>query len=107
MLSLKYTIFIKQKGQIWHLSIFEKDQIWHVAFRKPKATDLQQIGHNIRRIRTSQNISRAQLAFEISTSPKQLSRIETGEVNSGILTYIKISRALNVTITELLQKLKF
>ena len=74
---------------------------------KQKTSDLQQIGINIRRIRTEQGISRAQLAYEIATSEKQLSRIELGEVNSGIQTYIKIARVLNTTLTELSYKVKF
>lgn len=73
---------------------------------KPKISDLQQIGINIRRIRTEKGISRAQLAYEISTSEKHLSRIELGEVNSGILTYLKIIRILNITLEDLSYKVK-
>ncbi len=73
---------------------------------KPKISDLQQIGINIRRIRTEKGISRAQLAYEIGTSEKHLSRVELGEVNSGILTYLKIIRILNITLAELSYKVK-
>lgn len=73
---------------------------------KPKISDLQQIGINIRRIRTEKGISRAQLAYEIGTSEKHLSRIELGEVNSGILTYLKIIRILNITLEDLSYKVK-
>lgn len=73
---------------------------------KPKISDLQQIGINIRRIRTEKGISRAQLAYEIGTSEKHLSRIELGEVNSGILTYLKIIRILNITLENLSYKVK-
>lgn len=72
----------------------------------PKISDLQQIGINIRRIRTEKGISRAQLAYEIGTSEKHLSRIELGEVNSGILTYLKIIRILNITLEDLSYKVK-
>lgn len=74
---------------------------------KSKISDLQQIGINIRRIRTENGISRAQMAFEIGTSEKHMSRIELGEVNTGILTYIKIARVLNTTLSELSNKIKF
>ncbi len=74
---------------------------------KTATSDLQQIGINIRKIRTEQGISRAQLAYELNTSEKQISRIEYGEVNSGIETYIKIARILNVTLAEMLAKVKF
>ena len=73
---------------------------------KLKISDLQQIGINIRRIRTEKGISRAQLAYEIGTSEKHLSRVELGEVNSGILTYLKIVRILNITLTDLSYKVK-
>ncbi|MFN8116794.1 MAG: helix-turn-helix domain-containing protein [Bacteroidia bacterium] len=74
---------------------------------KPKISDLQQLGNNIRRIRTEKSISRAQLAYEIGTSEKHLSRIELGEVNSGILTFIKIARILGTTLADLTYKVKF
>ena len=73
---------------------------------KPKISDLQQIGINIRRIRTEKGISRAQLAYEIGSSEKHLSRIELGEVNSGILTYLKIIRILSISLTDLTYKVK-
>ena len=73
---------------------------------KSKISDLQQIGINIRRIRTEKGISRAQLAYEIGTSEKHLSRVELGEVNSGILTYLKIIRILNITLADLSYKVK-
>ncbi len=73
---------------------------------KPKISDLQQIGINIRRIRTEKGISRAQLAYEIGSSEKHLSRIELGEVNSGILTYLKIVRVLNISLMDLTYKVK-
>ena len=74
---------------------------------RPKISDLQQLGNNIRRIRTEKSISRAQLAYEIGTSEKHLSRIELGEVNSGIVTFLKIARVLGTTMTELTYKVKF
>jgi transcriptional regulator with XRE-family HTH domain len=73
---------------------------------KPKISDLQQIGINIRRIRTEKGISRAQLAYEIGSSEKHLSRIELGEVNSGIMTYLKIARILNISFADLTYKIK-
>lgn len=72
----------------------------------PKISDLQQIGINIRRIRTEKSISRAQLAYEIGSSEKHLSRIELGEVNSGIVTYLKIVRVLNISLADLTYKVK-
>jgi len=78
-----------------------------VAKKQSSLTELQIIGLNIRKIRETQNISRLQLAYEIDTTEKQLSRIEYGEINSGVMSYIKIARALNVPIDELFKKVKF
>ena len=77
-----------------------------VAKKQSPLTDLQIIGLNVRKIRETQNISRLQLAYEIDTTEKQLSRIEYGEINSGVMSYIKIARALNVSIDELFKKIK-
>lgn len=75
--------------------------------KKKSISELEQIGTNVRRLREEQNLSRAQLAFEIGTTEKQLSRIEYGEINSGIMSFIKIARVLNIPFTELLRKIKF
>ena len=77
-----------------------------MAKKQSPLTDLQIIGLNVRKIRETQNISRLQLAYEIDTTEKQLSRIEYGEINSGVMSYIKIARALNVSIDELFKKIK-
>ena len=74
--------------------------------RKKKIAELEQIGTNIRHFREHQKISRAQLAFEIGTTEKQLTRIEYGEINSGIMSYIKISRALDTSLNDLFKKVK-
>jgi transcriptional regulator with XRE-family HTH domain len=79
-----------------------------VALKKQKElTELQIIGLNIRKLREEQSISRQQLAYEIETTEKQLSRIEYGEINSGIMNYIKIARVLNISIEQLFKKIKF
>jgi transcriptional regulator with XRE-family HTH domain len=77
-----------------------------VQEKRKKIPEIQQIGSNIRHLRELQKISRAQLAFEIETTEKQLSRIEYGEINSGIMSYIKIARALNVPFYDLFKKIK-
>lgn len=78
-----------------------------MALKKVQVTELEQIGINVRRIREAQGISRAQLAFEIETTEKQLSRIEGGEINSGIMNYVRIARVLNISISDLFKKVKF
>lgn len=72
-----------------------------VAYQKDKYY-LAQIGANVRKYRTKQNISQSQLAFEIETSLRQIQRIEKGSSNAGILFYIKIAKVLNVSIKDIL-----
>ncbi|MGZ3866334.1 MAG: helix-turn-helix domain-containing protein [Bacteroidia bacterium] len=74
---------------------------------KEKLSELKQIGINIRKLRENAKVSRAQLAFEIGTTEKQLSRIEYGEINSGVMSYIKIARVLSIDIQEIFKKVKF
>ena len=74
--------------------------------KKEKLTELQQIGTNVRKLREAADISRAQLAFEIGSTEKQLARIEYGEINSGIMNYIKIARILNADLKDIFNKVK-
>lgn len=74
--------------------------------RKKKTPELEQIGSNIRHLREGQKISRKQLGFEIGITEKQLSRIEYGEINTGIMNLIKIARALNSSFESLFLKIK-
>ncbi len=63
---------------------------------------LSKIGKRISHERKKQNISQAQLAFEIHSTTRQIQRIEKGEINAGLTYYIAISEALNVSLSELL-----
>jgi transcriptional regulator with XRE-family HTH domain len=72
-----------------------------------KASDLEQLGINVRRIRNEREMTMAQLAFEMETSPKQISRIELGQMNGGILVYVRIARILGMTHEELFYRVKF
>ena len=74
--------------------------------KKAILTDLEQIGLNIRKIREGKDISRAQLAFELNTTEKHITRIEYGEINSGIMTFINLARVLNVPVSDFFVKVK-
>jgi transcriptional regulator with XRE-family HTH domain len=73
--------------------------------KKVQLTDLERLGSNVRRKRIMLGLSMAQLAFELETSEKQISRIELGQVNSGIITYLKLCRVLNLSVNELFYKI--
>ncbi len=59
------------------------------------------LGKKIREIRIRQKISQDQLAFEIGTDQKQISRIERGEINTSIAHVLAIAEVLNVHVKEL------
>ena len=59
---------------------------------------LREIGLRIRKLREKEGMSRAQLAYEINSSASQLARIEYGQVNTGIVTYMKIADILDVPL---------
>ncbi|OUR62369.1 hypothetical protein A9Q74_05205 [Colwellia sp. 39_35_sub15_T18] len=60
------------------------------------SNELESIGKRIRDIRNNVAMSQSELAFEIGTDKAYVSRIERGEVNIGILLFIKICAALKV-----------
>jgi len=62
----------------------------------------QKIGERIRFLRESKGISQQNLAAICNFEKANLSRIEAGRTNPTISTLYKISLALNVTISELI-----
>ncbi len=60
------------------------------------------LGKRIREIRIKQKISQDQLAFEIGTTQKQISRIERGEINTSIAHVLAIAKVLDIHIKDLL-----
>jgi len=63
---------------------------------------LLKLGNNIRRIRKIKGLSMEGLANEIEMEYRQLGRIERGEINTTILSLLKISIALKVSVKDLL-----
>lgn len=61
----------------------------------------QKIGRNIRFLRESKGISQQNLAATCNFEKGNLSRIEAGRTNPTIATLYKISQALEITISEL------
>ncbi len=59
------------------------------------------LGKRIRELRKKQKISQVQLAFEAGIPQKQVSRIERGDINTGVSTIFAIANALDVHPKEL------
>lgn len=61
------------------------------------------IGDNIHRLRTSKGISIRLLALQAGLNERHLYKIENGEHKAGIIAIIRIAKALDVYIDELIK----
>jgi transcriptional regulator with XRE-family HTH domain len=62
---------------------------------------LKALGANIRLIRKSKSITMEELANEAEIEYRQLGRIERGEINTSVLSLLKLSECLGVDIADL------
>ena len=62
---------------------------------------LKALGANIRLIRQSKSITMEELANEAEIEYRQLGRIERGEINTSVLSLLKLSDCLGVDIVDL------
>lgn len=64
---------------------------------------LKKIGDKVREIRLHKKMTQKELAFDLDIEISQITRIETGKINTSILNLIKIAKALEINISELLK----
>ena len=64
---------------------------------------LKDVGVNIRQLRGSLNLSQETLSFDADIPRNQIGRIERGEINTSLVTLLKISKALKVSVNDLLK----
>lgn len=62
---------------------------------------LKNLGQNIKRIRLAQNVSQEELAFRINSARNFVGCIERAEKSPTIVTLSRISCALNVKLSDL------
>ena len=63
--------------------------------------ELKKLGKRIRKLRLSNKMTLAQLAAHCDFEKSNMARIEKGNTNPTFKTLSKISKALNVTVSEL------
>jgi transcriptional regulator with XRE-family HTH domain len=63
--------------------------------------ELKKLGKRIRKLRLSNKMTLAQLSAECDFEKSNMARIEKGNTNPTFKTLFKISKALNVTLSEL------
>lgn len=68
------------------------------------ATDLRELGGNMRRIRMSQGMTQERLAELIEINARNVRRIEAGEFNVLVTTVARIRKALHCSWDELVPR---
>jgi transcriptional regulator with XRE-family HTH domain len=63
--------------------------------------ELKKLGKRIRKLRLANKITLAQLAAECDFEKSNMARIEQGNTNPTYKTLYKISKALSITISDL------
>jgi transcriptional regulator with XRE-family HTH domain len=64
---------------------------------------LQEIGARIKKLRIEKNISQNELAMMCEFEKASMSRIESGQTNTTILTLRKICHALDLHVCDLME----
>ena len=62
----------------------------------------RKIGRKLKDLRLARDLSQVDLALMVGTDRGQISRIEAGEINAGIDSYIKLAAALGVDLSAML-----
>ena len=78
----------------------------HNNYMKMKVNYLKAFGLNVRRIRETLGISQEELANRANLHRTYIGGIERGERNLGLINIVKLTRALGVKVSELLQGIK-
>ena len=63
---------------------------------------LKRLGFKIKQLRTEQGLSQADFGIEIDVEKSNVSRMESGRVNTRAYTLYKVANALNISLSELL-----
>lgn len=63
---------------------------------------IKSVGKKLREKRLSKNLSQAMLSYDANIPKSQIGRIERGEINTTIVTLLKICNALEINLKELI-----
>lgn len=66
--------------------------------------DLVSLGEAIRRLRLERDISQESLALLAEVDRSYVGRVERGDNNVAVLTLVKLARALNVSVCDLMRE---
>lgn len=86
------------------LSIKSHHQLYRTyAYPMDNVREKRSLGSQIREARAAQGISQRQLALMTGISRSYLWKVETGTADIGIDVLIKIARALDTSVRELIE----
>jgi len=72
-----------------------------------KAAALQSIGERVAKLRRERGLTQEQLAERAGVSRNHIADIELGMRNTGVWSFVLLSRAFGVTLSELFKGLFF
>lgn len=64
---------------------------------------LKKIGVRIKQIRTEKGLSQSDLAYEVPMEKANISRLESGQFNTKIITLYNVAKALDMDLSDLLK----
>ncbi len=64
---------------------------------------IKNLGQNIRKIRLEKNMNQVQLAYACDFKKPNMQRIEAGNTNPTFKTLLRIAKALDVNVSDLLK----
>ncbi|MEI3791594.1 MULTISPECIES: helix-turn-helix domain-containing protein [unclassified Chryseobacterium] len=66
---------------------------------------LQNIGKRLQELRLQKNLTQKELAFILNIEISQITRIERGVINTSVLSLMRISDALGMSVSEFLKEI--
>ncbi|MDF2933557.1 MAG: family transcriptional regulator [Chryseobacterium sp.] len=67
---------------------------------------LKKIGRRLLELRLQKNLTQKELAFLVDVEISQITRIERGIINTSILNLMRITDALEISISEFLKDIE-
>ncbi|GAA6139697.1 hypothetical protein NBRC116583_34440 [Arenicella sp. 4NH20-0111] len=72
---------------------------------KTKSPELVLLGKNIRRYREKAGFSQDNFAYEVGLGRSYYGSLERGEINASFLTLVKIVRALDIELKDIIPQI--
>ena len=66
---------------------------------------LKKIGNRLQEVRLRKNLTQKELAFIVDVEISQITRIERGIINTSVLNLVKITDALEISMSEFFKEI--